>query len=117
MSEEKQEVENLPFIEVCTEEEIEEEMFMTEVLEEYEKIYKKIHEGITVGKKLEYMSNSGRIYSLKRQEKLLLEVITPGDKKDTENHAFYFVRNEKIIPSLLMNLINHMEMKGRYYYK
>lgn len=104
-------------IEVSTQDEIDEAVFMDEILAEYDKVYKKIEEGITVSKKLEYMSESGHVWSFVRQEKQLLAVVTPGDREGEVVSKFYYLNNKKMIPTLLINLINKMEMHGQFRYK
>jgi len=106
--------ENRMYIDVSSMKEIEEDMFLEEILEQYDKVYRKEHEGITVEKKLEYMSETGYIWSFKRQEKQLIEVVTPGDREGEENSSFYYISDVKMIPTLLINLINKLEMKGQF---
>ena len=106
--------ENKMRIEISTMKEIEEDMFLEEILEQYDKVYRKEHDGITVQKKLEYMSESGHIWSFLKQEKQLVEVVTPGDRKKDENSKFYYISDKKMIPTLLINLINKLEMHGQF---
>jgi len=102
-------------IEVLNPEEIEEEIFMDEILREYDKVYSKINEGIKIDKRLEYLSNNGYIWSFKRQEKLLLEVVTPSERrKNEEDHKFYFLRDQNLFSSFLINIITKMEMSESY---
>jgi hypothetical protein len=106
--------ENRMSVEIKTQDEINEAVFMEEILFEYDKVYKKIDEGISVEKKLEYMSEAGYICSFKRQEKQLIQVVAFGDRKSDENSKYYFLRDEKMIPTLLINLINKLEMNDTF---
>ena len=96
--------ENKMYIEMSTVEELEEEVFMAEIMEQYDKVYQKIHEGIKIAKKLEYMSDSGYIWSFKRQEKLIFETVVPGEKKGEYIRKYYYLAREIMLPSFLMNV-------------
>jgi len=103
---------NKVYLEVISMDEIGETMFLEEILSEYNKIYELTEEGIKIERILEYKSESGCIYSLNRMNKILLYV-----KYKDGTFEYQYVRNPRLIDSVIMNLINRMEMKQGLQFK